>query len=94
MLLGKVLGRVWSERQVGGLEGRRLVSVRSGDKALVAVDLVEVAAGNVVLVATDEAAQVAAGDDAGGVDAAVVALVAGADGLDALLAHEGAGTAA
>jgi ethanolamine utilization protein EutN len=86
VILGEVVGRLWSERQVAGLEGRRLVTVRVGSEpALVAVDLVEVSAGNVVLVATDEAAQAAAGGDAGGVDAAVVSLVAGADGLDELL---------
>jgi hypothetical protein len=45
----------------------------------VAVDLVDVAAGNTVLVVTDDAAQTATGGAA--VDAAVVALVAGTDRL-------------
>lgn len=86
MILGEVTGRVWNERQVPGLEGRRLVSVRvAGGEPVVAVDLVEVGTGSTVLLATDEAAQIAAGGDAGGVDAAVVALVAGADGLESLL---------
>ena len=88
MILGEVRGRIWSERQTGGLEGRRLVAVRaagSGD-LVVAVDLIDVAAGNVVLLATDEAAQAAAGGDAAGIDAVVIALVAGADDLPALLA--------
>lgn len=86
MILGEVVGRVWNERQVLGLEGRRLVSVRTSgaEGAIVAVDLIEVAAGNTVLLATDEAAQAAAGGNGGGVDAAVVALVSGADELDSL----------
>jgi microcompartment protein CcmK/EutM len=79
MFCGEVLGRVWNERQIPGLENRRLVSVASDNTTLVAVDLVEVAAGNTVLVATDEAAQTAVSGDKGGVDAVVVGLVAGAD---------------
>jgi ethanolamine utilization protein EutN len=92
LIFGEVVGRVWNERQVSGLQGRRLVSVRlaGGRDVVVAVDLVEVAAGNVVLLATDEAAQAAAGGDVAGVDAAVVALVSGADELDDLLRAEGA----
>ena len=80
MILGEVVGRVWNDRQVPGLQGRRLLLVRdlAGDAQLVAVDLVEVAAGDVVLVVQDDAAQVAA---AAPVDAAVVAVVAGADEL-------------
>jgi ethanolamine utilization protein EutN len=88
VILGEVRGRIWSERQAGGLEGRRLVAVRaagSGD-LVVAVDLIDVTAGSVVLLATDEAAQAAAGGDAAGIDAVVIALVAGADDLQALLA--------
>lgn len=85
MILGRVLGRVWNERQVPGLAGRRLVSVQvPGAAPVVAVDLIEVAAGNLVLLATDEAAQAAVGGDPAGIDAAVVSLVAGADHLDAL----------
>ena len=53
MLLAEVLGRVWSERQVPDLDGRRMVLVRE---------------------LSTSAAHVA-------VDAAVVALVAGADRL-------------
>jgi ethanolamine utilization protein EutN len=81
MLLAEVLGRVWAERQVADLDGRRMVLVRdlSTSAAHVAVDLVDVAAGNTVLVVTDDAAQTAVGGAA--VDAAVVALVAGADRL-------------
>jgi ethanolamine utilization protein EutN len=81
MLLAEVLGRVWAERQVADLDGRRMVLVRdlSTSATHVAVDLVEVAAGNTVLVVTDDAAQTAVGGAA--VDAAVVALVAGADRL-------------
>jgi microcompartment protein CcmK/EutM len=80
MVLGEVVGRVWNDREIPGLHGRRLVLVRAlaGDVQLVAVDLVEVTAGNVVLVVQDDAAQAAA---AAPVDAAVVALVAGADEL-------------
>jgi ethanolamine utilization protein EutN len=81
MLLAEVLGRVWAERQVPDLDGRRMVLVRdlSTSAAHVAVDLVDAAAGNTVLVVTDDAAQTATGGAA--VDAAVVALVAGADRL-------------
>jgi ethanolamine utilization protein EutN len=81
MLVAEVLGRVWAERQVPDLDGRRMVLVRdlSTSAAHVAVDLVDVAAGNTVLVVTDDAAQTATGGAA--VDAAVVALVAGADRL-------------
>ena len=81
MLLAEVLGRVWAERQAPDLDGRRMVLVRdlSTSAAHVAVDLIDVAAGNTVLVATDDAAQTATGGAA--VDAAVVALVAGADRL-------------
>jgi ethanolamine utilization protein EutN len=79
MLLAEVLGRVWAERQLPDLDGRRMVLVRelSTSATHVAVDLIDVAAGNTVLVATDDAAQTAVGGAA--VDAAVVALVAGAD---------------
>jgi ethanolamine utilization protein EutN len=81
MLLAEVLGRVWAERQVADLDGRRMVLVRelSTSATHVAVDLIGVAAGNTVLVVTDDAAQTAVGGAA--VDAAVVALVAGADQL-------------
>lgn len=81
MLLAEVLGRVWAERQVPDLDGRRMVLVRelSTSATHVAVDLVDVAAGNTVLVVTDDAAQTATGGAA--VDAAVVALVAGTDRL-------------
>jgi microcompartment protein CcmK/EutM len=77
MLLAEVLGRVWAERQVPDLDGRRMVLVRdlSTSAAHVAVDLVDAAAGNTVLVVTDDAAQTATGGAA--VDAAVV----GADRL-------------
>ncbi|HEX2157267.1 MAG TPA: EutN/CcmL family microcompartment protein [Actinomycetes bacterium] len=81
MLLAEVLGRVWAERQLPDLDGRRMVLIRelSTSAAHVAVDLVDVAAGNTVLVVTDDAAQTATGGAA--VDAAVIALVAGADQL-------------
>lgn len=80
MILGEVVGRVWNDRQVPGLQGHRLLLVRdlAGDGRLVAVDLMEVGAGDVVLVVQEEAAQAAAGAP---VDAAVVALVGGADEL-------------
>jgi ethanolamine utilization protein EutN len=89
MLLAEVTGRLWNDRQVPALDGRRFVMVRelSGRDLHVAVDLIDVAAGDTVLVATDEAAQAAAGSEAA-IDAAVVALVAGADGLDRLRAGE------
>ncbi|MBW3606615.1 MAG: hypothetical protein KY460_17245, partial [Actinobacteria bacterium] len=60
MLVARVLGRIWSDRQVDGLNGHRMLVVRDlGSGATqVAVDLVDAASGNTVLVATDEAAQV------------------------------------
>jgi ethanolamine utilization protein EutN len=80
VILGEVLGRVWSERQLEPLDGRRFVIVRdTGSGAThVALDLIDAAGGMIVLVATDEAAAAAAG--APWVDAAVVALVSGYDG--------------
>ncbi len=83
MILGEVVGRVWSERQHAGLDGRRLVLVRDPDSGArhVAVDLLDAAAGMTVLLATDEAAAMACGIPS--VDAAVVALVSGYDGQPA-----------
>ena len=83
MILGEVVGRVWSERQHSGLDGRRLVLVRDNDSGArhVAVDLLDTAAGMTVLLATDEAAAAACG--VASVDAAVVALVSGYDGQPA-----------
>lgn len=74
-MLGTVVRRVWSDRQLSSLDGRRLVLVADvgSDRREVAVDLVDAGTGVLVLVATDEAAAAAAGDPA--VDAAVVALV-------------------
>jgi microcompartment protein CcmK/EutM len=79
MLLGRVLGRVWADRQLPALAGRRFVLVEddSTGARVVAVDLVDAGRGATVLVATDEAAQCAAEEKA--VDAAVVALVANLD---------------
>jgi microcompartment protein CcmK/EutM len=79
MLLGRVLGRVWADRQLPALAGRRFVLVEdeSTHARVVAVDLVDAGRGATVLVATDDAAQCAAQEDA--VDAAVVALVADLD---------------
>jgi microcompartment protein CcmK/EutM len=81
MIVAEVLGRLWNDRQIGDLEGRRLVVVRElgSQTSLAAVDLIDVAAGDTVLVAGDEAARAAAG--APGIDAAVVARVRGADVL-------------
>ena len=86
MILAEVTGRIWSERELPSLQSHRLVSARAArGEVLIAVDLIDVAAGNVVLIATDEAAQAAVPGDAAGIDAAVVALVAGADRLAELL---------
>ncbi len=80
MIVAEVVGRVWNDRQIAGLQGRRLLLIRdlAGDAQLVAVDLMEVAAGDTVLVVQDDAAQAAVGAP---VDAAVIALVGGADEL-------------
>lgn len=79
MMLGTVVGRVWSDRQLDGLAGRRLLIVQEldGPARPVAVDLVDVGVGAVVLVTTDEAAAAACGDST--VDAAVIALVSNHD---------------
>lgn len=76
MMLGTVVRRVWSDRQLPGYDGRRLVLVAEigSDRCEVAVDLVDAGPGVTVLVATDEAAAAATGEAT--VDAAVVALVA------------------
>ncbi|GAA5142947.1 EutN/CcmL family microcompartment protein [Pseudonocardia adelaidensis] len=75
MMLGTVVRRVWSDRQLHSFDGRRLVLVAEAgsDRREVAVDLVDAGPGVLVLVATDEAAAAAAGDAS--IDAAVVALV-------------------
>lgn len=75
MMLGTVVRRVWSDRQLPAFDGRRLVLVADldSDRREVAVDLVDAGTGVLVLVATDEAAAAATGDAC--VDAAVVALV-------------------
>ncbi|MDD7937184.1 EutN/CcmL family microcompartment protein [Actinomycetospora lutea] len=80
MILGEVVGRVWSEREVDGLGGARMVMVRDQDSGAqrVAVDLLDAGTGTTVLVATDEAAAAVTGRRC--VDAAVIALVAGWDG--------------
>jgi ethanolamine utilization protein EutN len=79
MMLGEVVGRVWSEREVDGLGGMRMVMVRDTESGArrVAVDLLDAGTGMTVLVATDEAAAAVTGRSC--VDAAVVALVAGWD---------------
>ncbi|MFI5612606.1 EutN/CcmL family microcompartment protein [Amycolatopsis sp. NPDC051903] len=79
MILGRVIGRAWADRQLPGLATRRLVLVRAiGDDALtVAVDLLDSSPGATVLVTTDEAAAAATGEAT--VDAAVIALVSDYD---------------
>ena len=80
MRIAEVVGRVWNDREISALQGRRLVLVRDlGLGAFtVAVDLIEVAPGNTVLIVEEDAARTAAGAP---VDAAVIALVGGADKL-------------
>lgn len=84
MLLGDVVARVWTDRQLDGLHGQRMVQVRDrdNDSSLVAIDLIGVSVGNRVLIATDEAAQAVC---RGPVDAVVIALVAGVDQENAQL---------
>lgn len=77
MIVGQVVGRLWNDREIPSLAKRRLVMVKPVEGPLVvAVDLVEVAEGNTVLVTGDDAARRLAGE---GIDAAVIALVGGAD---------------
>jgi ethanolamine utilization protein EutN len=75
MILGRVVGRAWADRQAAALSGRRFLLVRdlSTGAVIVAVDTLEVGENATVLVATDEAAAAAVGVSV--VDAAVVALV-------------------
>jgi microcompartment protein CcmK/EutM len=83
MLLARVTGRVWNERAIPNLDQRRLVTIRpEGEQTTyVAVDLIDVAAPDLVVVATDEAAQAAVGGNPSGIDLAIVGLVAGADAV-------------
>ncbi|MEE8600680.1 EutN/CcmL family microcompartment protein [Euzebya tangerina] len=70
-------GRVWADRQLGQLDGRRMVAIESADGGqLVATDTIDVATGDLVLVVTDDAAITLAGF---AVDALVVARVADTD---------------
>lgn len=88
MIAGEVMGRLWNDRQVHDLEQHRLVTVRTHDGGLIiAVDLVEVSAGNVVIVATDESAHAAIGKYCA-IDAAVIGLVGGADKFEELRSTE------
>lgn len=75
MMLGTVVGRVWSDRQLDGLSGRRFLLVRdvAGPTVVAAIDLLDVGEGATVLVTTDEAAAAATG--VATADAAIVALV-------------------
>lgn len=75
MILARVIGRTWQDRQLSGLTGRRMVMVRdvSSGEMTVAVDLLDAGTGGTVLVTTDEAAAAASGESS--VDAAIVALV-------------------
>lgn len=83
MMLARVTGRVWNERAISNLDQRRLVTVQPvGETATyVAVDLIDVSAPDLVVLAADEAAQAAVGGDSAGIDLAVIGLVAGADAL-------------
>lgn len=76
MVIGEVVGKVWADRILPSLQGRRLVLVRTHPDGpeLVAVDPLNVGVGSTVLVVTDEAAAAVTGEAT--VDAAVVALVA------------------
>ncbi|MEV0001746.1 EutN/CcmL family microcompartment protein [Micromonospora sp. NPDC050980] len=82
MVLGEVVGKVWADRILAPLQGRRLVlvRVRPDGPDLVAVDPLNVGVGTTVLVVTDEAAAAVAGEST--VDAAVVALIADPDATD------------
>ncbi|MFY1577092.1 EutN/CcmL family microcompartment protein [Verrucosispora sp. WMMD703] len=83
MVLGEVVGKVWADRILTPLQGRRLVliRVRPDGPDLVAVDPLNVGVGTTVLVVTDEAAAAVAGEPT--VDAAVIALVADAGTAEA-----------
>ena len=77
MILGRVTGRVWSDRQVPALGGKRMVAVESADGGqVVAVDEMNVDTGDLVLITTDDAAIRLSGIDT---DAFVVARVADTD---------------
>ncbi|WP_320065505.1 EutN/CcmL family microcompartment protein [Micromonospora sp. RTGN7] len=76
MMLGEVIAKVWPDKILPSLQGRRLVLVRprTDGPDLVAIDPLNVGVGTIVLVVTDEAAAAATGEPTA--DAAVVALVA------------------
>lgn len=59
MKLCQVVGRVWPEQQLEGLNGKALVAVRDvhDDQVLVALDLVDAGVGSRVLVVTGEPAR-------------------------------------
>jgi ethanolamine utilization protein EutN len=81
MIIAEVVGRVWCDRQLAGLESRQMVIVRdlSSGVTSVAVDTLSAGAGTTVLVTTDEAAAAACGEAIA--DAAIVALVSDYDPL-------------
>jgi ethanolamine utilization protein EutN len=91
MIMGHVVGRVWTERQHPGLDGRRLLIVRdelTGQRS-VAVDLMGANEGSRVLVATDQGVLPAVGSEVP-TDAVIVALVAGSDSAAVPVADDGA----
>ncbi len=75
MRLCDIVGRVWPERSLPGLDGRALVSVREVDSGatFVALDLMEAGPGARVLVVEGSPARALAGDKP--IDAVVMAIV-------------------
>ena len=77
MILGTVIGSVWSTKKTGALTGQALLLVAPQSMSgppMVAADCVGAGTGESVLVATGGAARVAAGREIP-VDAAIVGIV-------------------
>ena len=83
MIRGRVLGTVWATRKAAGLDGRKLVlvAVAGEDQVLVAIDTLDAADGQEVLVALGSGARnvLAPGPDNRALlcDAAIALLVDG-----------------
>lgn len=77
MILGEVIGNVWSTKKIVSLTGQALLLISPQGMSgppLVAADCVGAGEGEIVLLATGSAARLAAGRDCP-VDAAVVGIV-------------------
>lgn len=86
MLIGKVVGSVVSTRKCDNLVGNKFMIVEpipslKIDNRIVAVDKVGAGIGELVLVAQGSAARIGCGDDRAPIDAAIVGIIDGGQGL-------------